>query len=247
MVKVVADTDKFLTFFQTLKPVANDGLLRIEDGKFKVTAIDLANVIFMYSFCNFDVEDSLEVGVKFDKVYDALLASGSEKSELDITHDKIHIKTGLVNHNYRTLNAATLKKIPKIPEIGFPLEVEVDRKEFTEIVNTISSMQNSESSDMIATDISYSNKKLTMFCGEQSGDYIDSTFEITSTQTKGIKDSFKSRYGVEYLVNVVKVINKIKPEKVSIYFGNNMPMRLRINEGDLDVSYLLAQRVDGVE
>jgi len=246
----------------TLKEYVTSLLAIIDaDGRLKVTEegivsknVDVANVAMVSSelsssdaFEEFHVEPDesgkFEIGVDFKRIKDMLaVASGSDSVVKLKTHGgRLQMNVGNLSYTLSLLDLDSLSKEPKVPELDYPLEIELSVDKFKHAIRAADKV-----ADMVLVGvkdskefyISAEGEMDTLRFGLSKGD-----FTFSMMPEKGVHPDIHTLFSIDYLLSMSKSVGSA--ETVRLGIGTDYPLRMSfsIADGAGKISYLLAPRI----
>jgi proliferating cell nuclear antigen len=227
---------------EIISELVNEVRLKINEFGMSITAIDPANVAMVNLkipkniFSKFEIEKE-SLGINLENLKKVLKRSSTgssliiEKKDnlLEITiQDKIkrNFKINLIEIETEEIDFNS-----KLQNMEFSTDVEINSLDF------ISSIEDC----LIVSDACYFKKEDNNFIiGAKS---INSTFsEFSGDEAKISGENANSKYSLEYLSKFIKGAKIC--EKVGIKFATNHPLKINFNSLSLDISFVLAPRVE---
>jgi len=225
----------------------------VTEAKFKATAdglemvaMDPANVamvIFkMLSSCftQYDLKKDEEVAINLNNLKQMLKrAKGDDVMTLETTEDN-KLKITLKSNTVRSFSLPTLEleeKEQKVPELTFPISVEMDSSLLSESIEDV---------NVVAESVTFLGEK-NLLLVKAEGDLSKAFIEIKSDDHTTIKtdsdDKFKAKYSLEYLKKMISG-GKLS-DKATLFFNTDYPLKLEYKIVDkVMLSFILAPRVD---
>lgn len=219
---------------------------KIDKDKIELIAMDPANVamvifnLFSSAFAEYKVDKVEEIAVSLDSLKAILRrVKPSDVISLELDRERNRLKLQLKSDSTRTFNLALLdleEKNQRVPELTFPLKVEMDSIVFDEAVQDV---------DVVAESVALVAGK-DSFIVEAESNLNDARVELSKADNLVIKntskDLVKAKYSIEYLKKIVKG-SKLS-NKVVLQFNKDYPLRVDYLQRDkLSMSVILAPRV----
>lgn len=225
----------------------------VSDVKFKATAdgleliaMDPANVsmvifkLLSSCFTQYGVKETEEIAINLNNLKQILRRARPEDMLSLETTDDNKLKIQLKSDTTRSFSIPVLElddKEQKIPELNFPITVEMSSDMLSNSIEDVSVV--AESVTLLGE-----NNQLSI---KAEGDLSKAFIEIRPDENTVIKaknqEKFKAKYSLEYLKKMIAG-GKLS-ERVSLQFNNDYPLRLDYKVVDrLLLSFILAPRVD---
>ncbi|MEK6974475.1 MAG: proliferating cell nuclear antigen (pcna) [Nanoarchaeota archaeon] len=221
--------------------------LKIDKDKIEIIAMDPANVAMVIFrllntvFLDYDVKGKTEIAVNLEQLKNVLKrAKPSDTLIIELDENRNRLKIQLKGEINRTFNLAILdteEKEQQIPNLKFPVKIEMSSMTFDEAI---------EDMDIIAESVSLiaDSKKLVMHA---EGTVSDARVEILHTGEGANIDlqgsEVRAKYSIEYLKKIIKG-SKLS-DKVILQFNKDYPLKIDyIVRDKLSLSTILAPRVD---
>jgi len=235
--KILADSIALLSelVLEVKAKVSKNGL--------EITAIDPANVAMVSlkinpkAFSQLDVEKEEELGLNLEDLKQVLRRVPANCSLFIERQDNL-LKLRIQEKAKRSFNLALINletEEKKVPELKFSSTVEMDSDVFSEAVNDAAIV-----ADSTAFIVSQNS-----FIMEAKGTLNSAIAEFGSDEVSiNTKEEARAKYSLDYLVKFAKA-SKFA-EKVKIHFATDYPARFdfQSQEGLIELSFLLAPRVE---
>ena len=225
----------------------------VTEAKFKATvdglemvAMDPANVAMvafkMLSSCftQYELKKDEEVAINLNNLKQILKrAKGDDVMTIETTEDN-KLKIILKSNTVRSFSLPTLEleeKEQKVPELTFPLSVEMDSSLLSESIEDV---------NVVAESVTFLGEK-NMLLVKAEGDLSKAFIEIKNDDNTTIKtdsdDKFKAKYSLEYMKKMISG-GKLS-DKATLFFNTDYPLKLEYKIVDkVMLSFILAPRVD---
>lgn len=212
----------------------------------KMVAMDPANVAMVVfkllssCFTQYDVKETEEITINLNSLKQILKrAKGDDILTLETTEDN-KLKIQLKSNTTRYFSIPVLEledKEQKVPELQFPISVEMDSSLLTDSIEDVS---------VVAESVTFLGEAGQLLV-KAEGDLSKALIEIKQGDNIVIKstspDKCKAKYSLEYLRKMIAG-GKLS-DKVTIYFNTDYPLKLEYKIIDrLMLSFILAPRVD---
>jgi len=231
-----------------ISDLVSDVQIKFDSDKLEIIAMDPANVAMIVfkllssSFVEYDVQGEETIAINLDSLKQILnRAKINDKTTLELDNEKNRLKIILDGEGKRNFNLGLIdirEREQKIPELKFPVSIEMNSGSFNEVVEDMA---------IIADSIILSALK-DEFIIEAASHVSDARVNIKPSDgnkidfNAGDEDSIKSKYSVEYLKKIIKGSKLV--DKVSLKFGSDYPLEINYSLTDkLQLRTILAQRV----
>lgn len=214
--------------------------LKVNKEGMGIIAIDPANVAMVVfklpsnAFSDFEVEDEEVLGVSLENLK-AVLRRVKPGSVLVITKEENELKLEIRDKITKEFNLALIDvegEEKKIPNLEFASKIEMNGSDFAEAI---------EDSSVVADSCSFISEP-DKFIIKARGSLNSFKSEFTSDQLAITAQNAQSKYSLEYLQKMIKA-TKIT-DKVTINFSNDYPLKLDFITPFIDLSFILAPRVE---
>ncbi|MBI2667147.1 proliferating cell nuclear antigen (pcna) [Candidatus Woesearchaeota archaeon] len=244
--RLVLAEPKFLKdSINIISELVNEVTLKIDKNKIELIALDPANVAMVVfrllssAFVEYEVDKPQEISINLDSFKQVLRRAKSRDVIILELIKKNQLTIKFKGESAKTFNLALIdieEKEQKIPDLKFPLRVEIPSTIFDECVEDMSII--SESVALIAE-----KDKFTI---QAESKLNTAKVEITpDEETKIIvsnNDPVLARYSIEYLKKIAKA-SKLS-DTVMLEFNKEYPLRAVFRVMDkLDLQFILAPRV----
>jgi len=212
--------------------------IKVNDDGLSITAMDPANVSMVSfvlpknSFSGFET-DSEVLGINLESLKRILKRSGSgsslimEKKENTLS---IQIQDRIKrNFNLSLIDVETEEK--EMPALEFSSIVELNSQDFIDSIEDC----------LVVSDACSFIIKEGKFIIEAHG-LNSARSEFSGDEAKIQAEECKSRYSLEYLQKFIRA-SKLS-DKTTLRFANDHPLRMDIKEDSMQISFLLAPRVE---
>jgi len=214
--------------------------LKVSKDGLKIIAIDPANVAMVSfklpntAFSEIEVEGKEVLGVNLESLK-AVLRRIHTGSVLVISRQENELKIQIKDKVTREFNLALIDvegEEKEIPNLEFTSRIEMSSLDFSEAI---------EDSGVVADSCSFiseSNK----FIIQAKGSLNSFKSEFSSDELSIQAENAHSKYSLEYMQKMIKA-TKIT-DKVKINFSNDYPLRLDFETPFIELSFILAPRVE---
>ena len=211
--------------------------LRVNKEGMSIIAIDPANVAMVLfklpsnAFSEFEVEDEEVLGVSLENLK-AVLRRIKPGSILVVTREENELRLQIKDKITKEFNLALIDvegEEKKMPSLEFTAKIEMNGTDFAEAI---------EDSSVVADSCS--------FISEPDKFIIKAKGSLNSFKSEFSPDeNAHSKYSLEYLQKIIKA-TKIT-EKVIINFSEDYPLKLDFMTPFIELSFVLAPRVESEE
>lgn len=243
---VLAEPKYFKDSITVISDLVAEAKFKATTNGLKLVAMDPANVamvnfeLLSSCFTKYEVKEKEEITINLGNLKQILKRAKSDDIiTLETTEDnKLQIQ--LKSNTTRSFSISIIEtddKEQKVPELNFPLIVEMESQVLTESIEDVS---------VVAESVTFLGEKEQLSV-KAEGDLSKAFIEIKPDNNTVIRldsdDKLKSKYSIEYLKKMVQGA-KLAPQ-VSLYFNNDYPLKLEYKVTDkLLLSFILAPRVD---
>lgn len=214
--------------------------IKVQKEGLSIMAIDPANVAMVSfklpnsAFSEFEVDNGEVLGVSLESLK-AVLRRIKSGSVLIMTREENELKLKIIDKITREFDLALIDvegEEKEIPSLEFNSKIEMSAIDFAEAVEDCSVVADS------CSFVSESNK----FMIQARGSLNSFKSEFSSDELIIQSEKSKSKYSLEYLQKMIKA-TKIT-DKVKINFSNDYPLRLDFATPFIELSFILAPRVE---
>jgi len=243
---VLAEPKYFKDSISIISELVTEAKFKVNKNGLELVAMDPANVamvIFrMLSSCftKYEVDEETELSINLNNLKQILKrAKGEDVLTLETTEDN-KLKIQMKSSTTRSFSIPTLEiedKEQKVPELVFPISVEMAASQLSESIEDVS---------VVAESVTFLGDKNQILV-KAEGDLSKAFIEMKSDEHTIIKtdsdDKFKAKFSLEYLKKMVSG-GKLS-DKVLVYFNTDYPLKLEYKIIDrLALTFILAPRVD---
>jgi proliferating cell nuclear antigen len=243
---VLAEPKYFKDSISIISDLVTEAKFKVNQNGLELVAMDPANVamvIFkMLSSCftKYEVAEETELSINLNNLKQILRRAKSEDVlTLETTEDN-KLKIQMKSNTTRSFSIPTLDiedKEQKVPELTFPISIEMNSSQLTESIEDVS---------VVAESVTFLGEKSQLLV-KAEGDLSKAFIEMKPDDHTLIKtdseDKFKAKFSLEYLKKMVTG-SKLS-DRVSLNFNTDYPLKLEYKIVDrLVLSFILAPRVD---
>jgi proliferating cell nuclear antigen len=244
---VLAEPKYFKDSISIVSELVSEAKFKATKNGLKLVAMDPANVAMvnfeLLSSCFTEYEvagEEEEVAINLANLKQILRRTkGEDILTLETTEDN-KLKIEMKSNSTRSFSIPTLEiddKEQKVPDLSFPVVVEMDSTTLTEAIEDVS---------VVAESVTFLGSK-ELLCVKAEGDLSKAFIEIKNDETTKIKaetdEKYKAKYSLEYLKKMISG-SKLSA-KTTLYFNTDYPMKLEYKVTDrVLLSFILAPRVD---
>ena len=243
---VLAEPKYFKDSISIISDLVTEAKFKVNQNGLELVAMDPANVamvIFkMLSSCftKYEVAEETELSINLNNLKQILRRAKSEDVlTLETTEDN-KLKIQMRSNTTRSFSIPTLEiedKDQKVPELTFPLSVEMSSAQLTESIEDVS---------VVAESVTFLGEKSQLLV-KAEGDLSKALIEIKPDDHTVIKtdseDKFKAKFSLEYLKKMIAG-SKLS-DRVYLNFNTDYPLKMEYRIVDrLSLSFILAPRVD---
>ena len=217
--------------------------LKVSKEGLSLIAIDPANVAMVSfklpntAFSEIEVENKEVLGVSLESLK-AVLRRVKAGSVLVITKEENELKLLIKDRVTKEFNLALIDvegEEKEIPNLEFKSKIEMSSLDFSETIEDCAVVADS------CSFISESNK----FLIQARGSLNSFKSQFSSDELNIVAENAHSKYSLEYLQKMIKATKLT--EKVKINFSDDYPLRLDFITPFLELSFILAPRVESEE
>ena len=227
-----------------ISELVNEVTFKVDTNKIEIVAMDPANVAMVIfkllssSFIEYQVEKPVAIAINLDSLKNVLRrAKQTDAITLELKDNKLKVE--IKGESIRTFHLALIdieEREQKIPDLKFPLKVEMPTMLFDEAI---------EDMDIISDSVALISEKDRIIIQSQSK-LNSAKVEITTDEETVIEkeddEKVKSKYSTEYLKKIIKG-SKLS-NNVNLYFDNDYPLKVEYKVMDkLLLTFILAPRV----
>lgn len=238
---------KLALMCDTLAALVPECRLMITDQGWNTMAVDTANVGMVLvnlpntAFEEFQESEKVEIGMDVAKWKDMLKVMNDSKSTITIVRDdggKLTLSDGRYTYTHTPLDVNTVRKRPNLPNLALPAAIEVDAAEYAEAVKAMSVI-----GDKVALRAIHDHNVLELYT-EGATDALRKELNAPAPgQAK--KDPVRSLFSIDYLKDTAKAMKGAG--KIAVHLGENHPVRFYCSLGEMEVSFLIAPRIEDGE
>ncbi len=243
---VLAEPRYFKDSINIISEIVSEVKFKATSQGLELVAMDPANVsmvifkLLSSCFTQYQVQGTEELAVNLNNVKQILRRAGSDDMLTLETTDENKLKIQLKGATVRSFSIPLLEleeKEQKVPELLFPLAVEMDSDMLSESIEDVS---------VVAESVTFLGEK-SQLSVKAEGDLSKAFIEIKPDEKTLIKtastEKHKAKYSLEYLKKMIQG-GKLA-DRVSLQFNNDYPLKLEYKVVDrLQLSFILAPRVD---
>ena len=214
--------------------------LKVTKDGLSILAIDPANVAMVSfklpntAFSELEVEGKEVLGVSLDSLK-AVLRRIHSGSVLIITKEENELKLQIKDKVTREFNLALIDvegEDKEVPNLEFTSKIEMSSIDFSEVIEDCSIVADS------CSFVSESDK----FVIQAKGSLNSFKSEFSSDELNIEAENASSKYSIEYLQKMIKATKLT--DKVKINFSNDYPLKLDFITPFIELSFILAPRVE---
>lgn len=223
---------------EVISELVTEVRIKVNESGFSIAAMDPANVAMVSftlpksSFSRFEVDEEV-IGVNLDSFKRILKRSSPGSSVmLEKRENVLHIQIqDRIKRNFDLSLIDVDTEDKKMPELEFGSSVELKSNDFIDSV---------EDCGVVADACSFIVKD-NVFVIEAKG-LNSARSEFSSDEATIQAENCKSRYSLEYLQKFIKASKLF--EKTILKFANDHPLRMDLRNSFMEISFLLAPRVE---
>jgi proliferating cell nuclear antigen len=243
---VLSEPKHFKESISIISDLVTEAKFKVNKNGLELVAMDPANVAMVIfkmlssSFTQCEVNEEEELAINLNSLKQILRrAKGDDILTLETTEDN-KLKVQLKSNTTRSFSIPTLEieeKEQKVPELTFPLVVEMNSSVLAEAIEDVS---------VVAESVTFLGEK-SQISVKAEGDLSKAFIEIKPNESTLIKtesdNKFKAKFSLEYLKKMTAG-GKLS-DRVFLNFNTDYPLKLEYKLTDrLLLSFILAPRVD---
>lgn len=243
MFKAKIKADKFREVIDVISALVDEAKFNIKSDGISLRAVDPAHVAMLdmmlqkKAFEEYKAKES-ELGVDIDKLRDVLKLAGPGDL-FNIEHDedknRLILDVGNITRRMALVDTAGMSD-PKVPNLNLPAKLVVDANELRRGLRAAEAV-----SDHVALIASPDGFEMV---SEGDTDSVNLKLPKALLKELDCKENQRSLFSLDYFSTMIKAIGSA-PE-VTMYIGTDYPINLEfsIAEGNGQVKYLLAPRIE---
>jgi len=214
--------------------------IKVDKEGMSIIAIDPANVAMVSfklpntAFSEFEIENEELLGVGLDSLK-AVLRRCSTKSVLILKKDENLLKIEIADKIKREFKLALIdieSEEKPIPNLEFTSRIEMASSDFAEVI---------EDSSVVADSCTFISEP-DRFLIQGKGSLNSFKSEFSSDEVNIQAQQAQSKYSLEYLQKIIKATRIT--EKTILNFSTDYPLKLEFNTPFIELSFILAPRVE---
>jgi len=214
--------------------------MKVNKEGMSILAIDPANVAMIVfklpadAFSELEIENEEILGVSLESLK-AVLRRVSSGSVLTITRQENELKLQIQDKINREFNLALIEiesEEKEIPSLEFTSKIEMTAADFAGVI---------EDCGVVADSCSFVSEP-DKFIIKAKGSLNSFKSEFSSDELNIQAEQANSKYSLEYLQKMIKATRLV--DKVNINFSNDYPLRLEFKTPLIELSFILAPRVE---
>ena len=226
------------------KVLVDECKLRLDSDSFRIRAVDPANVgmvdleLSPSAFVSYE-SDGVVLGINLSRLSDITnIARSDENIDLDFDEEaqKLTIRAGGLRYTLALIDPASIRKEPDLPDLDLPAKVVIEGRSLDQGIKAADMV-----SDHIALGVDPDSKT---FYIRAKGDTDDVQLELKQDEVISLQPALAhSLFSLDYFKDMNKAIPKSTPVTLSI--GEEYPIQINfpIADGNGQVTYLLAPRI----
>jgi len=220
---------------------------KVNKQGFSIVAIDPANVALIalklptsaFSQFNLTSDDGEELGINLEDLK-AILRRCNTGSSLVLQKDGNMLKVDIQDKIKRSFSLALIEiesEEKQQPKLEFVSRIEIDSLTLADVISDAA---------IVADACTFiSDKKKNIFIIEAKGNLNSARAEFTSDEAKLEVEDAKAKFSLEYLKKFMKAAKL--SEKAVLQFSTDYPMQIDFKNPRLELSFILAPRVETEE
>lgn len=247
MLSFLTTTDDFLPFIQSANALVNEAKLRADEDGLRITAVDSANVGMVDSDLSPAAFDDYNIGAATGVIgldleqFEDIISIGNGDDMLEVSYNsetrKLDINVGNVEYNMATIDPASIREEPDIPELDLPGHIACDWNVIRPAITAC---------DMVADTVTFEIESEGSLIVRARGDNDNVRRVFVSELTDAdITDDSHSIFSVQYMHTIGKGLKKCHDE-VTLELGDAFPMKIHgsFANDEGNVTYMVAPRIE---
>jgi DNA polymerase III sliding clamp (beta) subunit (PCNA family) len=225
---------------KAIRAVGDDCVLNISDAGIKIRMIDPSNAAMVVvdmapgSFDAFDADEG-DIALDTREVLEKT-STFDDDTVLKISWDgynkRLIVEGEGAKYGIYTIAPSATRKVPTIPNLDLPLEVEIDAARLRKMIKR---------AGLVSDHIMMGYTPELEFFVSSEGDL--NNFE-QGTLENPVKIIYKQDLTTLYSLDMLEPMAKIANELVNIRLGRDLPLIMLFALEDVDITYLLAPRIE---
>jgi proliferating cell nuclear antigen len=244
MFNAIVSADTLKSTLDSVGVLVDECKIHLETDGFEIRAVDPANVgmvdlsLDAAAFESYEADGGV-IGVNLSRLED--IAGMADKGqlvhlELDEETRKLHIAIDGLEYTLALIDPDSIRQEPDIPDLDLPAEIVIEGKDIDRAVTAADMV-----SDHIALGVNAADE---LFYVDAEGDTDDVHLELTTEDLIDLTaGDAHSLFSLDYLKDMNKAIPK--DAEVTVELGEEFPVKMHysIAEGQGQVTYMLAPRI----
>jgi proliferating cell nuclear antigen len=233
------DQGRLATFVRLIRALVPECRLMITADGLNTMAVDAANVAMVSvrlpkdAFEQYGVQGD-ELGMDVTKWKAALDICENSPIEIGQEKDKIVIRDGCYTYTHAPLDPSTVRKRPNMPNLSLAATTEVDAKELFEAVKAMG---------VVGEKVRFTMKGVVLEISAE-GDTDKLVKEIEPKGGRADPSGMATAlFSLDYLADIARAVKDAGT--VTIHMKTDNPVRFDCDIDQIEVSYLLAPRLEG--
>ncbi|HIJ13012.1 MAG TPA: DNA polymerase sliding clamp [Halobacteriales archaeon] len=226
------------------KVLVDECKLRLDSDGFRIRAVDPANVgmvdleLSTSAFVSYE-SDGVVLGINLSRLSDITNIARSDETidlEFDEEVQKLTIQAGGLQYTLSLIDPSSIRKEPDLPDLDLPAKVVIEGRNLD---------QGIKAADMVSDHIALGvDPESQTFYIRAKGDTDNVQLELKQDEVISLQPSLAhSLFSLDYFKDMNKAIPKSTP--VTLSMGEEYPIQINfpIADGNGQVTYLLAPRI----
>lgn len=231
----------FSEIISIISELVTEVRLKFNEEGLSIVAVDPANValvsfkLLRETFSEYKSGNET-LGVNLDNLK-AILRRGKNSSSLVMQNKETSLDIEIIDRVKRNFSLALIEiegEEKQMPSLEFLSQIQIDPQDFNDVI---------EDSLIVSDSCSFISSP-ERFVIEASG-LNSARAEFSNDEVKIISGNSKSRYSLEYLQKFMKA-SKLA-DKVFVNFSSDHPLKMEFKKEGIDLSFILAPRVEDEE
>jgi proliferating cell nuclear antigen len=238
MFKIVIGQTQLKGIIDAVSHLTDETNITISETGMSIEAVDPANVAMVFLHAKASAFDSYQAApckIALDLPKLQSLAAGKEPVSIILEEEthKLHIAVGRAKYTMSLLDPTSIKGAPKIPQLDLPCSITMPGSDLQDAIKAAGKVSDHVILEQTEDEFIFSAK----------GDIDAFSMPFQLSELTGVRMGIgRALFSLEYLVDIAKVATSSKA--VQIETGVDYPAKIAFSIGEVDISYLLAPRIE---
>lgn len=238
MFKIVISQTNLKSIIDAINHLTTDAKISISADGLKIQAVDAANVAMCFlhakaaAFDHFEATPG-EIALDLQKLQS--LASGKDPVSMVLEEEthKLHIAVGRAKYTMSLLDPSSIKNAPKIPQLDLPCSITMTGSDLQDAIKAAGKVSDHVILEQTDEEFIFSAK----------GDIDSFRMPFQLSELTGIRNGMsRALFSLDYTANIAKVASGSKEVKIDT--GIDYPARIAFSGSNIDITYLMAPRIE---